>query len=56
MVLKVAGEYLEWEVNQKQKVFVWMRHGCFVSDGRIKVLLLEVFQLKEHGFRFIGDR
>ena len=33
-----------------------MRHGCFVGSGIINELLVEVFQLSEHGFWLIGDR
>ena len=33
-----------------------MRHGCFVGSGIINELLVEVFQLSDHGFWLIGDR
>ena len=33
-----------------------MRLGCFVSSGGVDELMLELFQMKEHGFSFIGDR
>ena len=55
-VLKVDGEDLGWNINCKQKVYFWMRKICFVFSGRVYELLLEVFQMKEHGFGFIGDR
>ena len=32
-----------------------MRHGYFSSSGRVYYLLIEFFQLKEHGFGFMGD-
>ena len=33
-----------------------MKHVLFVGRGRIDELLIEVFQLKDHSFGFIGDR
>ena len=30
LVLKVAGEDIEWNINIKKKGFVWMGHGRFV--------------------------
>ena len=33
-----------------------MSHICFVVSNSVDNLLLEVFQLKEDGFDFIGDR
>ena len=56
VVLKVDGRDNEWNVNRKQKGFVWMSHSGFVVSDSVDNLLLEVFQLKEHGFGFIGDR
>ena len=53
MVLGVAGEDLECNVNRKQRNFFSMRHGCFVVRGGIYELLFEVFQLKDHGFGLI---
>ena len=32
-----------------------MRHVFFAGRGRIDELLIEVFQLKDHSFGFIGD-
>ena len=29
---------------------------CFVDSGSIEDILLELFQMKEHGFGLIGDR
>ena len=45
VVLKVSGEYIEWSGNHKQKVFVWIRHGCFIVGSRIDELLLEILQM-----------
>ena len=56
VVLRVAGDYLDWNVNRKQKSFVYMRHGLFVVNGRIRELLLEVFHLREHGLGFMVDK
>ena len=33
-----------------------MSHRFFVDSGSIDELLIEVFQLKENGLRFIGDK
>ena len=54
VVLKVSSDYLEWNVNNKQMGFVWMRHSCFVGSGSIDEFLLNIFHLEEHGLRFIG--
>ena len=56
MVLNVAGEDLERNINRKQKGFLWMRQVWLVGRGGISELLLEVFQIKDHNFWFIGDR
>ena len=54
MVLDLAGEDIERVLIATRRDF-WMRHGCSVSSSSVNKLLLEVFQLKNHGFGFIGD-
>ena len=56
VVLKVDGEDIEQNVNHKQKVFVWMKHGCFIGSVSIEEFLLEIFQMDDHSFGFIEDR
>ena len=56
IVLRVACEDLEMNIDSSQKGLFLMRHGCFVGSGSVDELLIEVFRMKEHGFEFIGDR
>ena len=55
MVLKVVGEDLDSKVNRKQKGFVWMRCSLFLGSIRVNGILIGVFKLKYHGFKFIGN-
>ena len=45
MVLKVVGEDLESKIDNNQKGFVLMIHGCFVVIRSVDKLLVEDFQL-----------
>ena len=53
MILQVAGEDLEINVNRNQKGCFWMRHGFFVGSSIVNELLLKAFQMKENKFGFI---
>ena len=55
MVLKVDDYDLESNVDRKQNGFFWKKRGCFVGISSANHLLLDDFQLNNHGFGFMVD-
>ena len=55
MFLKVDGGDIEFNVGRDKKGFFLTRHGCFLGSISTNKLLLEEFQLKNHGFGLMGN-
>ena len=53
IVLRVACEDLEMNIDSSQKGLFLMRHGCFVGGSSIEKILFDDFQFNNYGFGFI---